>query len=203
MEKKLIRTDRSSTDIEVRDKSRIGQGWGDLTRYTLRHRRYDGSWSEWLERDLYTIGEVASVIVYDPALDAVLLVEQFRTCGLRYDEATWLFEAIAGMIDKNDSPESCAIREAKEESDCHISSVHRISTLYSSPGGYGERIHLFAAKADLSDIGGIHGLRVEHEDIRVVVVPLEEALTACDDCRIVDSKTIIALNWLARHKQNF
>lgn len=203
MDQRLTLTERTTDDIEIDDRTILGKGWGTLERFRLRHRRYDGSWSETIERDLYTIGEVAAVLIYDPKLDAVLLTEQFRTCGLRYGEATWLVEIIAGMIDGHASPEATARREAIEEAATEISGLVPITTTYSSPGGYGERIYVFAATADLSRAGGVHGLDHEHEDIRTFVVPLDEALAACDDGRIVDSKTLIALNWLVRHKQGF
>lgn len=203
MDQRLTLTKRTTNDIEIDERTILGKGWGTLERFRLRHRLYNGSWSETIERDLYSIGEVGAVLIYDPKLDAVLLTEQFRTCGLRYGEATWLVEIIAGIIEGSASPEETARREAIEEAATEISGLVPITTTYSSPGGYGERIYVFAATADLSRGGGIHGRDDEHEDIRTFVVPLDEALAACDDGRIVDSKTLIAVNWLVRHKQDF
>lgn len=203
MASRLTLTPRSTDDIQILGKEIIGEGWGQLERYHLKHRRYDHSWSEAIDRDLYTIGEVAAVLLYDPKQDTVLLTEQFRTCGLRYGEATWLVEIVAGLIDGDDTPEETARREAKEEAGCDVSALVHISTYYSSPGGYGERMHLYIASTGLADAGGFFGLAHEHEDIRAVVVPFSDALAACDDGRIIDGKTLIALNWLARHKAQF
>ncbi len=200
MTSRLTPTTRSTDDIQILKRDVIGEGWGQIERYHLKHRRFDGSWSEPIDRDLYTIGEVAAVLLYDPKQDTILLTEQFRTCGLHYGEATWLLEIVAGLIDGNDDPEETARRETKEEAGCDVTELVHISTNYSSPGGYGERIYLYAAAVDLSDAGGFFGLAHEHEDIRAVVVPFTDALAACDDGRIIDGKTLIALNWLARHK---
>ena len=200
MTARLTLTPRSADDIQILRRATIGEGWGQLERFHIKYRRFDGNWSEAIDRDLYTIGEVAAVLLYDPKQDTVLLTEQFRTCGLRYGEATWLVEIVAGLIDGDDDPEETARREAKEESGCDIADLVHISTNYSSPGGYGERMHLYAASADLSKAGGFFGLAHEHEDIRAVVVPFTDALAACDDGRIIDGKTLIAVNWLARHK---
>ncbi len=201
MSSRLTLTPRTADDVQVLKKETIGEGWGTLERYHLKHRRFDDTWSELIDRDLYTIGEVAAVLLYDPRADTVLLTEQFRTCGLRYGETTWLIEVVAGLIDGSASPEETARREAKEEAGCSIDELMPITTTYSSPGGYGERIYLYAASADLSEAGGIFGLAHEHEDIRATVVPFDDALAACDDGRIVDGKTLIALNWLSRHKE--
>lgn len=203
MEDRLIPTPRTLDDIDLRSRETIGQGWGKLERFTFRHRRFDGTWSDVVTRDLYTIAEVAMVLPYDPALDAVLLIEQFRTCGLVWNEPTWLFEAIAGVVDPGETPPQVARREAIEEADCAIGEPILISKLYSSPGGYGERSYIYAAKADLSAIGGIHGLAHEHEDIRAVVVPLAEAERATQDGRIRDAKTFLMIQWIAANRDKF
>lgn len=200
MEKRLIPSPRSLADVDIRSRETIGRGWGKLERFTFRHRRFDGGWSDLVTRDMYTIGEVAMVIPYDPALDAVLLIEQFRACGLVWGEATWLFEAVAGIIDAGETPVEVARREALEEAGCTIADPILITTAYSSPGGYGERSHIYVAKADLSGVGGIHGLAHEHEDIRATVVPLAEALAATGDGRIRDAKTFLMIQWLAENK---
>lgn len=200
METRLIPTPRTLADVDIRSRELIGRGWGKLERFSFRHRRFDGGWSDLVTRDMYTIGEVAMVIPYDPALDAVLLIEQFRACGLVWGEATWLFEAVAGIVDAGETPAEVARREALEEANCAIADPILITTAYSSPGGYGERTHIYAAKADLAGVGGIHGLAHEHEDIRAVVVPLAEALAATADGRIRDAKTFLMIQWLAANK---
>lgn len=133
MDKHLIPTPRRLADIDVRSRELIGRGWGKLERLIFRHRRFDDTWSAEVTRDIYTIGEVAMVLPYDPALDAVLLIEQFRACGLVWGEATWLFEAVAGIIDAGETPTEVATREAREEADCKIGTPIHISTVWSSP----------------------------------------------------------------------
>ncbi|MAB12536.1 NUDIX domain-containing protein [Parvibaculum sp.] len=197
MEKRLTPSPRTLDDVDLQSRETIGQGWGKLERFTFRHRRHEGGWSDVVTRDVYTIGEVTCVLPYDPALDAVLLVEQFRPCGLVHGEATWLFEAIAGIIDPGETPADVAIREAQEEANCLIQDPVLIGPFWSSPGGYGERSYIFAARADLSSVGGIHGLDHEHEDIRAVVVPLADALAAINDGRIRDAKTALMIQWVA------
>ncbi len=200
MERRLIPSPRSLDDVKVSSREIIGQGWGQIERFVFRHKRYDGTWSDEVTRDLYTIGEVSMILPYDPALDAVVLVEQFRTCGLHWGEATWLFEAIAGIIDHGETPPDVAMRESVEEAGCVITAPVHIATVYSSPGGYGERTYMYAGRADLSQAGGIHGLAHEHEDIRAVCVPLSEAYAASLDGRIRDAKTMLMIQWLVNNK---
>ena len=55
---------------------------------------------------------------------------------------------------------------------------------------------------DSSAAGGVHGLDEEHEDIRVMVVSVDEALSLLREGRIVNAKTIIALQWLAANYED-
>jgi ADP-ribose pyrophosphatase len=201
MEPRLIPTPRSLADIELKTREIIGRGWGRIERFVFRHKRFDGGWSDEVTRDVYTIAEVVNVLPWDPKLGAVVLIEQFRTCGLVWGEATWLFEAVAGIREEGEAPEDVARREAEEEAGCSLTRLHPVSTVWSSPGGYGERASLFVGEADLSAVGGIHGLAHEHEDIRAIVVPLAEALQAAKDGRITDAKTILLIQWLALNSQ--
>jgi ADP-ribose pyrophosphatase len=202
MEPRLVPTPRSIADIEIKAREVIGRGWGRIERFVFRHKRFDGSWSDEVTRDVYTIAEVVNVLPYDPKLGAVVLVEQFRTCGLVWGEATWLFEAVAGIREEGEAPEDVARREAEEEAGCQINRLHAVSTVWSSPGGYGERASLFVGEADLASAGGIHGLAHEHEDIRAVAVPLAEAYQATKDGRITDTKTILLIQWLVLNSQD-
>jgi ADP-ribose pyrophosphatase len=67
----------------------------------------------------------------------------------------------------------------------------------SSPGACTETVDLFCGRVDAGRAGGIHGLDEEGEDIRVVVYSLEAALALLEAGKIVNGKTIIALQWLA------
>lgn len=200
MEDRLRPSTYARADIDLRERDVLWKEWGRLERYRLRHRRYDGSWSNEIVREVYTNSEVATVLPYDPALDAVALVEQFRPCGLAWDEATWIFEVIAGVKEPGETPEQVARREAEEEAKCQLRATHQITTAYSSPGALGEKAFMFAATADLSNVGGNHGLANENEDIRAVVVPLDDALAAIDDGRLCEVKTMFSILWVARNK---
>jgi ADP-ribose pyrophosphatase len=72
-----------------------------------------------------------------------------------------------------------------------------MATFYVSPGGSSERIFLFYAEVDddgrVSEGGGVAG---EHEDIRVVFLPIAEVRSRLAAAGFADAKTIIGLQWL-------
>ena len=62
-------------------------------------------------------------------------------------------------------------------------------------------MHLFLAEIDCgSRVRGGGGLAQDGEDILVRRFPVAEALAMIADGRIVDAKTVIALQWLALHE---
>ena len=61
-------------------------------------------------------------------------------------------------------------------------------------------ISIFCACTDATRANGIHGLAAEGEDIKVIVMPFGEVMKALDDGRINAGPAIIAVQWLALHR---
>jgi ADP-ribose pyrophosphatase len=188
-------------DVEVMERQRVFQGFFAVDKLTLRHRLYAGGWSKPFTRELFLRGRAAGVLLYDPVLDQVVLVEQFRVGMLCAEQQSpWALELVAGMVDVTESPQEMAAREVLEETGLTIAQSQFICESSNSPGGCDERISLFYAEVDSSGAGGIHGLAEENEDIRVVVVPRAVAIAAMEQGLINNAMAIIALQWLQIRK---
>lgn len=181
------------------------RGFFRIDTIRLRHRLYAGGWSGEFTRELFMRGHAAGVLLYDPDLDRVVLVEQFRIGAIenaqRDGRSPWLLEIVAGVIDNDETPDALARREAEEEAGCTISELAPITQYYSSPGGSDEVISLFCGRVDASNAGGIHGVEEENEDIRVVVLSSDEAWQAMQEGRMNNAMAIIAMQWLVINKQ--
>jgi hypothetical protein len=68
-------------------------------------------------------------------------------------------------------------------------------------GGASERITLFCGKIDSTQVGGIHGLDHEDEDIWVRSVDFDEAYRMVESNEIESAIPIIAIQWLALNKE--
>jgi ADP-ribose pyrophosphatase len=188
-------------DVEVLERERVFQGFFAIDKITLRHRLYEGGWTQPFVRELFVKGRAAGVLLYDPGKDAVVLVEQFRVgMSTTGNQSAWALELVAGYVEAGETPLDMAAREVKEEAGLDISDVQFICEYYNSPGGSDERICLFYAEVDASTAGGIHGLSDENEDIRVVVVSRAEAMNAIQQGLINNAMAIIALQWLQIRK---
>jgi ADP-ribose pyrophosphatase len=186
--------------FEVIEESTIYHGFFDLIRYKVKHTLFQGGWSQVLVRELFQRGNCVAVVLYDPVSDQVVLIEQFRVGAIKSRENQWLLEIVAGAIEPGELPREVALREAKEEAGCEIQELIQISEFYTSPGGSSEKITLYCGKVDASNLGGVHGLDHEDEDILVSVVSLDEALEKIETGEIESAIPIIALQWLGLNR---
>ena len=188
-------------DVELLQRETVYQGYFRMDRYRLRHRRYDGTWSRPVVREVLERGHAVAVLPYDAKRDRVVLIEQFRTGPYAHGGNPWQIEVIAGIIDQGETPEAVVHREAREEAGCVLGTeLLPVASYYMSPGAVSEHMQVFVAAVDSDGIGGIHGLDAEDEDIRVLVMPASDAFNLVASRTIANSPAIIALQWLQTHR---
>jgi len=191
-------TDDSFT---ILGQSRAYDGFLKLDRYAVRQRRFDGTETPVLDREIVVAAECVGVLLYDPIQDAVVLVEQARLVPALMGLAAVQAEIVAGRIEPGDSPIASVHREVLEETGCTIlGAPEPIATVLTSPGYNTERLHLYCARVDATVAGGFHGLAAEHEDIRVLVLPYAEFARWQAEGRITNLFTASAGLWLALHR---
>ena len=186
-------------DVEIIDKTTVFQGFFRLDRYNLRHKLFNGGWSEPMQREIFERGHAVVVLPYNAQTDELVLIEQFRLGAMPSSQSPWLLEAIAGMIDPGETPQQVAKREAEEEAGLTITELWPMLSYLSSPGGTTERIQLYLGRLTAPVQAGIFGLMQEHEDIKVHVLAREQAMQLLSEQKIDNAASIIALQWLALH----
>ena len=177
------------------------KGFFKLTEVELQHDLFAGGKSPVLVREIIDRGHAVAVLPYDPVRDEVVLVEQFRVGAGEDSDGPWLIEVIAGYQEPGESAEEVVHREALEEAGCLLRDVEPMHKCYSSPGGSNERVSLFFARTDSSEVGGIHGLDEEGEDIKVHVVSSQQAFDWLDSGRIDSAMPIIAMQWFRLNRE--
>ncbi len=187
----------TSADVEILGHEQMFRSYLTLDSYRLRHRLHGGGLSAPITRELLRRGQAVGVLLYDIDREAVALIEQFRIGALAAGFPAWMLEIVAGLVEPGETALDVAKREAYEEAGAALLATLPVTRYVVSPGCTDETVEIILARVDSRDLGGIHGLRHEGEDIRVVVMPLSDALAACDDGRIANSMTLLALQWLA------
>ncbi len=188
-------------DFKILHKEIIYQGFFRVEKYRLKHTLFGGGWSSEITRELFRRGCCVAVLLYDPAADKVVLIEQFRAGAILRPEKAWLIEIVAGAIEEGETAEEVAYRESLEEAGCAIQQLMVINEFYTTPGGSSEWITLFCGKVDSAEVGGIHGLDHEDEDIWVRTVDFAQAYLMLQNGEIDSAIPIIAIQWLALNRE--
>lgn len=186
--------------VELIERSVAFQGYFRLARYRFRHSLYRGGVSGAIDREVFERGQAAAVLPYDPVRDEVVLIRQFRAGTFAAGRHPWCWEIVAGMIDDGETPEDVARREAVEEAAVEIRDIMLLYSLVLSPGACSETCNIFLGRIDATGVDGIHGLASENEDILVRAMQFAEASALLARDEIDNSAAVIALQWLALHR---
>jgi ADP-ribose pyrophosphatase len=176
------------------------EGWHKLETVVLQHAslRHDGQ-VEPMKREMYYCGTCVVTLLYLPETDQILLNEQFRIGAFMAGEPNpWLYECCAGMVDEGEEPEDAARREAIEETGSQILDLEFIGKVYTSPGGSDEKYMLYCGRIGTAEAGH-YGIEEEGEEIKTHLVSVADAIHMLDTGKIINSGTVMCLQWFARN----
>ena len=176
------------------------QGYFKVGRYFFRHSLHRGGLSSMISREVFERGQAGAVLPYDPARDEVVLIRQFRAGSYVAGHHPFTWEAVAGIIEANETAEAMIRREAVEEAGLQIAEMMPITTIMLTPGACSESCQVFLGRIDTTKAGGIFGLQSEGEDILVKVLPFTEAYALVERNEVDNAIGVIALQWLALHR---
>ncbi|GAB3634508.1 NUDIX domain-containing protein [Hymenobacter arcticus] len=166
-----------------------------------RERAYDGHFKlnkltiktpegQELPREQFAPGHAVAALVFDTQTQEYVLTRQFRVGAERE-----LLEIAAGMIDKDESPETAVRREIHEELGYEIDQLTAIVTMWPSPGTSAETIAVYYAEVS-RQTGAGGGLAEENEQIEMVRLTKEVLLKE----KLQDAKTMLAVQWAQLYK---
>jgi len=184
--------------VRVEGVTILSNDWYVLKKTTFSFRRSDGSWQR-QSRETYDRGNGATILLYDPSRRTVILTRQFRYPAFVSGHDDLLIEAPAGLLD-NAAPEVRIRAETEEETGFRVRDVRPIFEAFMSPGSVTERLHFFVGRYEPGDrISAGGGNEIEGEDIAVLEIGIDEALSMIGSGAIRDGKTIMLLQYAALH----
>ena len=131
-------------------------------------------------------GGFASVVPFTRQ-GGVVLVRQWRQ-----PLGAFTLELPSGAVDRGEDPKEAAERELFEETGFRALELEHLVSVHTSTGRSNEVCHLFRCRA-VWDPGGPRPEPTEF--IRVVELPLEEALKGISEGAITDAATVLGLLW--------
>lgn len=185
--------------VKILENTVLSDNWYVLRKVTFKYKLHDGTWQE-QSREAYDRGNGATILLYNRSQRTVILTKQFRLPTFINGNPTgMLIEACAGLLDK-ENPEDCIRRETEEETGYKITDVKKIFELYMSPGSVTEILYFFVAEysKDMKVTEG-GGAAYEHENIEVMELSFEQAVSLMNIGEIRDAKTVILLQYLMLH----
>jgi ADP-ribose pyrophosphatase len=121
----------------------------------------------------YVVHPGAAAIVAVDDQQRVLVIQQYRHPIRSRD-----WEVPAGLLDVvGEAPLAAAKRELAEEADLEAGRWDELVSVFTTPGGNDEVVHLFLAR-DLTPVGSAFDREEEEADIRLEWVPLTDAVDA-------------------------
>ena len=133
----------------------------------------DGIKKSW---EIVEAHDSVAILLYHKEKKGFVLVKQFRPAVYLNNDIGMTVELCAGIVDKKLSLEEIAKEEIEEECgyDIPLHHIERITAFHTSVGFAGSKQTLYFAEVDesmkVSEGGG-----VDHEQIEVVFLPIEEA----------------------------
>mgnify|MGYP000129360981 FL=1 len=186
--------------VKINSVENLSNNWYQLNKVNFEYQLKNGEWQS-QSRESYDRGDGAAILLYNPTKKTVILTKQFRMPSyLNENEDGMMIEVCAGLLDSDD-PLTCIKKEAEEETGYQINNPKKIFEIYSTPGAVTEKIHYFIAEYnDEMKMNEGGGLEEETEEIEVLELDFENALTMISTGEICDAKTIILLQYAQIHK---
>jgi len=184
------------TNVSIEKTEILSDNWYTLKKVTFNIKKQNGE-TETQSREAYDRGNGAVILLYNTNAKNVILTRQFRLpTYINGNKDGMLIEACAGLLDDN-NPEDCIRKETEEETGYKITKVEKIYEAYMSPGSVTEILYFFIAEySDEMKINEGGGLEEEGENIEVLELNFDEALSMIDKGEIKDAKTIMLLQHL-------
>lgn len=190
----------NSEEVKIQSREYLFRGFIQVEKVSLQHRLFNQTeYTPILQRELIHRPEAAGVLIYDDAQQKFALIEQFRVGAMDDSDSAWQLEIIAGVLDGDESPESCIRRESLEESGCEIDELEHLFSFYPSAGACSELFHLYTAQAHLPEQGGVFGMPDEGENIQLHLIDYSEVTHLLTNGRLRNAPVIMALQWLQQH----
>ncbi|KZS39142.1 GDP-mannose pyrophosphatase [Aquimarina aggregata] len=189
----------SNQNIKITKKEILSDNWYTLHKVTYEYLNKQGQW-ETHQREAYDRGNGAVILLYNASIKKIILTSQFRLpTYINGNTNGMMIEACAGLLDQ-DNPEDCIRKETEEETGYKIDKVQKVFESYMSPGSVTEVLYFFIAEytSDMKVSEG-GGIQEEQENIEVLELDFEKAMSMMYSGEIKDAKTIMLLQYAKIH----
>lgn len=138
------------------------------------------------------------IIGYDPIIDCLVFVSQFRAGPFINENIDHCLEVVAGYIDVNEKEIEAAKREFYEETNLKIQKIFKCFEYYPSPSITTEKMSIWLASINLEDI--IEIINNGAEQLKIVKISAKESYNLLNLGKFNNGLTIISMQWFFNNK---
>lgn len=192
----------NNNDLQFKEikRERAYNGFLKIDKIHFKQEDVFGVWTEEFTREVVYRRNAVAVLIRDPKTDTLLFTKQLRA-GSYIQNEPWIYEMVAGLIDSNEDRMTALKREAREEAGIgNLNNIKEISQYYPSCGGCSEKVFLYYAEADLSNVPEYGGCPEEHEVIETLLIAVDEAFEWLEKGRFGTANGHAALYWLMKER---
>lgn len=144
------------------------------------------------KREIVDHKKGVGIIAFDGE-DKLFMVKQYR---IAIDDYT--LEIPAGLVESNEVPIDTAKRELQEEIGYYPEKIEYLFDMHSSPGFTNDKLSFFVAR----DLKESELEQDEDEFVEKISVKIDDLYDMVQNGEITDAKTIIAIMYALREKNN-
>lgn len=186
-------------DVTVTPPERLAKAYRDYERYHATFAGADGKTVE-QQRDVLRAGQVAAVVPIDLSRDEIVLIRQFRLPVHLGNGRGDIVETVAGRVEPGEGPRAAAQRECTEEIGVSPTKLVELFRYFPTPGITDEEIIVYLGAVDASTVREGSAATVDGEQLYLMRVSIDAALSALDGGYMHNGPLLIALQWLALNR---
>lgn len=168
--------------------------WFEVVSAVEQHTKWDGTVTNPMEHTFVKGRSGVTVVLYDPELEQMALIEEFRI-GLLEEDSPWAMGLVTGGIEGSELAIKAAEREAMEEAGLAVTDLVELCEYKLDPGFTSHTMYVFKGRVDLSNVTtDVNGVDTEQEDIKLHILPYSEVKRMLFANEFVSGTTLVALH---------